>query len=173
MALRISIYLRRTLTIHVHTRPFLCRRIVQMSSPHLADGKWCDNRVSVSRGGCFIRDVCWEAGRVCRIMSLLESGRTPSHVESFVRELTFVSGSEKPAEVEGQPRLYSMAYCPFAHRIRLVLSQKQIPHDIVNINLQSKPQWFLQVRSSHFQGDDSICSESKEFLTLFKRRSCY
>lgn len=67
------------------------------------------------------------------------------HLEFFVTELIFISGSEKPAEVEGHARLYSMAYCPFAHRIRLVLSLKQIPHDIVNINLQSKPQWFLQV----------------------------
>ncbi|KAL6256183.1 hypothetical protein P5V15_012299 [Pogonomyrmex californicus] len=59
--------------------------------------------------------------------------------------LHLANGSEKPAEVEGQARLYSMEYCPFAHRIRLVLSLKNIPHDIVNINLQSKPNWFLEI----------------------------
>ncbi|XP_011636400.1 glutathione S-transferase omega-1-like [Pogonomyrmex barbatus] len=59
--------------------------------------------------------------------------------------LHLANGSEKPAEVEGQARLYSMEYCPFAHRIRLVLSLKNIPHDIVNINLQSKPDWFLEI----------------------------
>lgn len=42
-------------------------------------------------------------------------------------------GSEKPAEVKGQARLYSMKYCPFSHRVRLVLALKQIPHDVVNI----------------------------------------
>ncbi|RLU17148.1 hypothetical protein DMN91_011217 [Ooceraea biroi] len=59
--------------------------------------------------------------------------------------LHLASGSEKPADVEGQARLYSMKYCPFSHRVRLVLALKNIPHDIVNINLQNKPDWYLQV----------------------------
>lgn len=42
-------------------------------------------------------------------------------------------------------RLYSMAFCPFAHRTRLVLSKKNIPHDIVNVNLQDKPEWIFQL----------------------------
>lgn len=88
----------------------------------------------------------WYVSYVCLIISLVNSNQsTPRRIEFFVTELIFIAGSEKPTEVEGQGRLYSMAYCPFAHRIRLVLSLKQIPHDIVNINLQNKPQWFLQV----------------------------
>ncbi|XP_054013100.1 pyrimidodiazepine synthase-like [Hylaeus anthracinus] len=55
------------------------------------------------------------------------------------------AGSEKPAEVSGQTRLYSMMFCPFAHRIRLILSYKKIPHDIVNINLKNKPEWYFEI----------------------------
>lgn len=54
-------------------------------------------------------------------------------------------GSTKPALVEGKLRLYSMEYCPFAHRARLVLLAKGIPHDIVNINLINKPEWILDI----------------------------
>ncbi|XP_076170173.1 pyrimidodiazepine synthase [Ptiloglossa arizonensis] len=55
------------------------------------------------------------------------------------------TGSIKPAELAGQARLYSMKFCPFAHRIRLILSYKKIPHDIVNINLKNKPEWYLEI----------------------------
>ncbi|XP_058805247.1 pyrimidodiazepine synthase-like [Phymastichus coffea] len=54
-------------------------------------------------------------------------------------------GSEQPPRVEGNIRLYSMKFCPFAHRVRLALSFKKIPHDIVNINLKNKPEWYLKV----------------------------
>ncbi|XP_011137460.1 pyrimidodiazepine synthase [Harpegnathos saltator] len=55
------------------------------------------------------------------------------------------AGSDKPADVEGLSRLYSMTYCPFVHRIRLILTLKNIPHDIVNINLKDKPEWYLEI----------------------------
>ncbi|XP_076658502.1 glutathione S-transferase omega-1 [Halictus rubicundus] len=57
------------------------------------------------------------------------------------------AGSQKPAEVKGQARLYSMKFCPFAQRIRLILSYKKIPHDIVNINLMNKPEWYFEIHS--------------------------
>ncbi|XP_061644990.1 glutathione S-transferase omega-1-like isoform X1 [Phyllopteryx taeniolatus] len=44
----------------------------------------------------------------------------------------------------GSIRLYSMRFCPFAQRTRLVLNAKEIKHDIVNINLRDKPDWFLE-----------------------------
>ncbi|XP_057704817.1 glutathione S-transferase omega-1-like isoform X1 [Corythoichthys intestinalis] len=44
----------------------------------------------------------------------------------------------------GSIRLYSMRFCPFAQRARLVLNAKGIKHDIVNINLRDKPDWFLE-----------------------------
>ncbi|KAG8235616.1 hypothetical protein J437_LFUL014874 [Ladona fulva] len=41
-------------------------------------------------------------------------------------------------------RLYSMHFCPYAQRCRLVLDAKKIPYDIVNINLTEKPEWLLE-----------------------------
>lgn len=53
-------------------------------------------------------------------------------------------GSAAPGPVpEGLIRLYNADICPFAHRARLVLHVKGIKHDIVNINLKDKPEWFL------------------------------
>ncbi|XP_062832352.1 glutathione S-transferase omega-1 isoform X2 [Anolis carolinensis] len=37
-----------------------------------------------------------------------------------------------------------MRYCPFAQRTRLVLKAKGIKHEIVNINLKNKPDWFFE-----------------------------
>lgn len=42
-----------------------------------------------------------------------------------------------------------MEYCPYAHRVRLVLKAKNIPHDIVNINLINQPEWYFKI---HPQG---------------------
>ncbi|XP_043110915.1 glutathione S-transferase omega-1-like isoform X2 [Puntigrus tetrazona] len=51
-------------------------------------------------------------------------------------------GSSAPHPVpKDHIRLYSMRFCPFAQRTRLVLNAK---HDIVNINLKNKPDWFLE-----------------------------
>ncbi|KAJ8919835.1 hypothetical protein NQ315_006364 [Exocentrus adspersus] len=54
-------------------------------------------------------------------------------------------GSQEPPRVEGLLRLYSMKFCPYALRARLVLKAKGIPHDIVNINLFKKPEWYLKI----------------------------
>ncbi|XP_061693103.1 glutathione S-transferase omega-1-like [Syngnathoides biaculeatus] len=54
-------------------------------------------------------------------------------------------GSAAPGPVAaGSIRLYSMRFCPFAQRTRLVLNAKDIKHEIVNINLRDKPEWFLE-----------------------------
>lgn len=37
-----------------------------------------------------------------------------------------------------------MRFCPYAQRIHLVLNAKNIPHDVVNINLKNKPEWYLE-----------------------------
>ncbi|KGL73712.1 Glutathione S-transferase omega-1, partial [Tinamus guttatus] len=41
-------------------------------------------------------------------------------------------------------RLYSMRFCPFAQRTRLVLHAKGISHEVININLKNKPDWFFE-----------------------------
>ena len=42
----------------------------------------------------------------------------------------------------GQIRLFSARACPFAHRTRLVLTHKQTPFELVEIDLKNKPAWF-------------------------------
>jgi glutathione S-transferase len=39
-------------------------------------------------------------------------------------------------------RLFSARACPFAHRTRLVLSHKRLAFELVEIDLQNKPEWF-------------------------------
>ncbi|XP_075072297.1 glutathione S-transferase omega-1-like [Mixophyes fleayi] len=54
-------------------------------------------------------------------------------------------GSDAPGPVpEGIIRLYSMRFCPYAQSTRLVLLAKGIKHEVVNINLKSKPDWFFE-----------------------------
>lgn len=54
------------------------------------------------------------------------------------------AGSVAPPIVPGKIRFYSMKFCPYAQRIHLVLDAKQIPYDVVYINLTHKPEWFLE-----------------------------
>ncbi|XP_040290698.1 glutathione S-transferase omega-1-like isoform X3 [Bufo bufo] len=58
---------------------------------------------------------------------------------------SLAKGSSAPGPVpEGLIRLYSMRFCPFAQRSRLVLAAKGINHEVVNINLKNKPDWFFE-----------------------------
>ncbi|KAF6736969.1 Glutathione S-transferase omega-1 [Oryzias melastigma] len=60
-------------------------------------------------------------------------------------EKSFAKGSAAPGPVpKDQIRLYSMRFCPFAQRTRLVLHAKGIKFETININLKEKPDWFLQ-----------------------------
>uniref|UniRef100_A0A3B4BBR9 Glutathione S-transferase omega n=1 Tax=Periophthalmus magnuspinnatus TaxID=409849 RepID=A0A3B4BBR9_9GOBI len=54
-------------------------------------------------------------------------------------------GSAPPGPVpKGHIRLFSMRFCPFAQRTRLVLNAKGIKHETINIHLKEKPDWFLE-----------------------------
>ncbi|XP_065574377.1 pyrimidodiazepine synthase-like [Artemia franciscana] len=54
-------------------------------------------------------------------------------------------GSSAPAPVGGsEVRLYTFEFCPHGQRIRLLLSAKNIPHDIVYVNPSSIPEWYVQ-----------------------------
>ncbi|XP_023282386.1 glutathione S-transferase omega-1 [Seriola lalandi dorsalis] len=60
-------------------------------------------------------------------------------------EKCFANGSAAPGPVpKGHIRIYSMRFCPFAQRTRLVLNAKGIKHDTININLKDKPDWFIE-----------------------------
>ncbi|XP_017026289.1 pyrimidodiazepine synthase isoform X1 [Drosophila kikkawai] len=59
------------------------------------------------------------------------------------------TGSPKPVfPDDGILKLYSMRFCPYAHRVHLVLDAKKIPYHSIYINLREKPEWFPQVSSS-------------------------
>ncbi|CAF1121071.1 unnamed protein product [Rotaria sordida] len=50
------------------------------------------------------------------------------------------SGSECPPLKENQLRLYSMRFCPFVRRVKLVLAAKNIPYEEIFINLNDEPE---------------------------------
>jgi len=53
-------------------------------------------------------------------------------------------GSTPPQVDPDRVTVYNMRFCPFAQRTILVLLAKNIPFDVVNINLKKKPEWFLK-----------------------------
>ncbi|BFZ12825.1 hypothetical protein BsWGS_15865 [Bradybaena similaris] len=57
---------------------------------------------------------------------------------------SYASGTPFPPLKPGLLRLYSMRFCPWAQRTRLVLEHKNIPYETINIDLQNKPAWFLE-----------------------------
>lgn len=57
------------------------------------------------------------------------------------------TGSVPPPLVPGKIRLYSMRFCPYAQRVHLVLDAKQIPYDVVYVNLTHKPDWLIEKSS--------------------------
>lgn len=77
---------------------------------------------------------------------------------------SLVEGSEKPALTKGLLRIYSMRFCPYAQRSRLVLNHFKIHHEIVNINLKSKPTWYVGLNPNGtvptIEHDDKVIYES-------------
>ncbi|XP_010857697.1 PREDICTED: glutathione S-transferase omega-2 isoform X2 [Bison bison bison] len=72
---------------------------------------------------------------------------------------TLGKGSIPPGPVpEGVIRLYSMRFCPYAHRTRLVLRAKGIRHEVININLRNKPEWYF---TKHPFGQIPVLENSK------------
>ena len=56
-----------------------------------------------------------------------------------------LAGSAKPElPDDGKLRLYSMRFCPYAHRAHLVLDAKNIPYHSIYINLTEKPEWLTE-----------------------------
>ncbi|EFN81737.1 pyrimidodiazepine synthase [Harpegnathos saltator] len=73
------------------------------------------------------------------------------------------TGSVPPPLVPGKIRLYGMRFCPYAQRVLLVLDAKQIPYDVVNINLKHKPDWLIEKNPL----EDVPCIELEGGETLY------
>jgi len=56
----------------------------------------------------------------------------------------YAQGIVFPDLEKNKLRVYSMRFCPYAQRTLLVLGHFKIPHEVVNINLKNKPDWFLE-----------------------------
>lgn len=56
-------------------------------------------------------------------------------------QLGLKKDAPEPAHVPGLTRLYHMRFCPFSQRVQAVLAHKGIQHEVVNIDLMSKPTW--------------------------------
>jgi len=54
------------------------------------------------------------------------------------------AGSPEPSADPNKVMVYNMRFCPYAQRTILTLLAKEIPFEVVNINLKSKPEWFLK-----------------------------
>jgi len=52
-------------------------------------------------------------------------------------------GSQFPKFDNGKLRLYNMRFCPYAQRTLLTLAAKNLPFEVVNVNLAEKPEWYL------------------------------
>jgi len=53
-------------------------------------------------------------------------------------------GDVLPSPTKDKLRIYNMRFCPYAQRTLLALQAKQIPHEVVNISLANKPDWYLE-----------------------------
>lgn len=62
----------------------------------------------------------------------------------MLTEKAFRTGSEYPPLEPGVLRLYSMRFCPYAQRTRILLAHKNIQHEVVNIHLREKPEWYIE-----------------------------
>lgn len=41
-----------------------------------------------------------------------------------------------------------MRFCPFVHRVHLLLNAKNVPYHTTNINLNKKPEWYASINTS-------------------------
>lgn len=60
----------------------------------------------------------------------------------------FIGSSQPSFPNDDQLRLFSMRFCPFAHRVHLVLNAKNIPYHVAYMNLSEKPEWYSKVNSN-------------------------
>ena len=68
-------------------------------------------------------------------------------------------------------QFYSADVCPFAHRVRLALHEKAIPHELISVDLENIPDWYYEIsptgRAPLLRQGDQVIWEStviNEFL---------
>ncbi|XP_055688561.1 pyrimidodiazepine synthase-like isoform X2 [Lutzomyia longipalpis] len=95
-----------------------------------------------------LKIVVWHAAKATSVgffAPLLRHLKTWS-VHQKCREMSngkhLATGAALPSlSDDGKLRLYSMRFCPYAHRIHLVLDAKDIPYHSIYVNLKAKPEW--------------------------------
>lgn len=76
--------------------------------------------------------------RICKFLHLFK-------LRLFIWSLVYFTESCAPGAVpNGLIRVYSMRFCPYAQRTRLVLHAKGLENEIININLKAKPDWYFE-----------------------------
>ncbi|CAN7982691.1 unnamed protein product [Ixodes pacificus] len=74
------------------------------------------------------------------------------------------AGMEFPSLAPGKLRVYVTRFCPFSHRTLLMLRAKNLAHEVVNVDLNNKPEWLFKLHpAGHvpiLQQDDKILYDS-------------
>ncbi|XP_077974168.1 uncharacterized protein LOC144429827 [Styela clava] len=76
--------------------------------------------------------------------TIKKCGTKPEIISKFLNGYTTGNYVFFPKKTKGTLRLYSMQYCPYAMRARLMLAKKNVEHEVINILLRNKPTWFLE-----------------------------
>nr|CAD7401658.1 unnamed protein product [Timema poppensis] len=83
------------------------------------------------------------------------------------------AGSAQPPLEPGKVRLYGFEYSPYVQRVHMVLIAKNIPHDVKNIDLKNKPDWFLKLNPAGkvpvLDTGDKVLTESLEIVVFLDK----
>jgi len=66
------------------------------------------------------------------------------NIENLNSKHLATDSTEPPKPASGKMRVYNMRFCPYGQRALLGLKLRQIPFEVVNINLTQKPDWYLK-----------------------------